>query len=235
MSKKILLFIGLFILLPMNAKAALCENKDMIAYQEQAKNISVTYEYEETDDDIIFNIKFSNVPMQFTVFDVDAFQNYFYKGDGEDFTYVDAFGIQSYIPVESEFVIPNVEKNKSYKFQIFVNDWSCRYNIMYTHYITIPPYNKYYKDSLCKGIEDYKLCNKWVNVSRYTYDEWKDEVNKYINKKRIIPKEEEPEEIKGIFDYVIDFYLDYYYFILPIIIVLCIAGIVLYNKKHDLF
>ena len=31
MFKRILLFIGLFVLLPVNVKAALCENKDMIA------------------------------------------------------------------------------------------------------------------------------------------------------------------------------------------------------------
>ena len=49
---------------------------------------------------------------------------------------------------------------------------------------------------------------------------------------------EEPikkEEVKGIFDYIIEFYLDYYYFILPGVIVICFVGIYIYNKKHDLF
>ena len=187
MYKKILLFIGLFILLPKSAKAVMCPNERMIKYQEQAKNISVNYEYEETNDDIIFNIKVSNVPMQFTVYDADAFQNYFYKGDGDDFRYLDRDGVQSYVPVGSEFTIHNVKKNKSYKFQVFINDVACAYRILYTHYITIPPYNKYYKDSLCKGIEDYKLCQKWVNLSGMSYDEWKKQVTNYINKNKRRP------------------------------------------------
>lgn len=234
--KKILLVIGLFILLPTSTKAVLCDYNKKIAYQKQAQNISVSYEYIETEDDAIFNIKFGNIPEQFIVYDATNYYNYFRQGDGR------AFGIRNdkegniapYTPIDSEFTIENVEKNKSYTFQIFVNDSSCIYKIMYTHYITIPGYNKFYKDKLCEGIEEYKLCKKFVNINM-SYDEWKNKVSKYIDSLKKDEIVEETEEIKGVFDYLLDFYLEYYYFILPGIILIMMIGMVAYNKKHDLF
>ena len=215
MYKKILFVICLFVLLPINAKALMCSNEKKSKFREQAKNIAVNYTYNETDSDITFNIKFDNIPSDFYIYDVNTGDVYYPDG-------------------ASSVLISNVQKNKSYKYWVYTTDALCEKETLYTHYITIPGYNRYYKDALCKGIEDYKLCNKWLSVNM-SYEEWKKEVNKYIDSFKKDQDEEIVEVPKGVFDYVFDFYADYYYFILPGIIILCVVGIIIYNKKHDLF
>ena len=215
MFKKILLVFALFILLPTNVNAIMCSNDRKAVFREQAKNIAVNYTYVELDNDVVFNIKFDNIPSDFYLYDVDTGAKYYPDG-------------------ESSVLLMNAEKNKSYKFWVYVDDALCQEETLYTHYITIPGYNVYSKDKLCEGIETYKLCNKWININ-LSYDEWKKEVNDYIkslNKRQI---EDEKEEPKGVLEYVMDFYTSYYYFILPGVILLCIGGIFIYNKKHDLF
>lgn len=214
MKKCLLCLICMLFLIPVTTKALMCSNEKKARFREQAKNISVNYEYTETEDDIIFNIKFTNVPSEFYIFNVE-------NGDRNSTD-------------NCEIVISNVEKNKSYKYWVYTTDSLCDEEVLYTHYITIPAYNKYYKDKLCTGIEDYKLCSKWLNTNM-SYEEWQSKVNKYL--KSLEKKEEviEEEKTEGIFDQIIAFYGSYYYFILPGIIICAIIGMVLYNKKHDLF
>lgn len=215
MYKKILFVICLFVLLPSSAKAIMCGNDRKADFRKQAKNIATNYTYQEIENDVIFNITFDNIPSNFYLYDVDT-------------------GAKYYPNEQGSAIVNNVQKNKSYKYWVYVDDALCEDETLFTHYITIPGYNPFYKDRLCEGIEDYKLCNKWININ-ISYDEWKTEVNKYLKsteKKEIVA---EKEEIKGVFDYVIEFYASYYFIILPGVILLCILGIILYNKKHDLF
>lgn len=213
MRKKILVFlISFFIFIP-SSKAYLCANSVKVKYQEMAKNISVNYEYTESNDDVTFNIKISNIPEGFIIYDASNGKNYYYSS--------------------GEIIIPNVEKNKNYRFDVFKDEIACGSINFYSHYVNIPAYNKYYKDPICSGIEDYKLCSKWLNVT-ISYDEWKSKVIEYKNSKNIKDNEIiEPE--KTIFDEIIDFYTKYYMYILPSLIIICCLGIYLYNRKHDLF
>ena len=213
MKNKLLLLVVSFFIFAPSSKALMCGNEVKVKYQEMAKNISVNYEYTESDSDVAFSIKFTNIPENFIIYDINNEIDYNYQG--------------------SELTIPNVNKNTSYKFGIYINDISCEYELLYTHYITIPAYNKYYKDAICEGIEDYKLCNKWLNVT-ISYDEWKNKIIEYknsLNKEEEIPEEKE----KSWMEKIIEFYSNYYMFILPGIIIVSCSGIYLYNKKHDLF
>ncbi len=204
---------GILILFPINTKALMCNNDYKIKYSDMAKNIAVNYEYVEANDDVTFTIKFSNIPEGFTIYDFKNNLTYNYSGP--------------------ELVVP-ASKNTSYVFNVYIPNDACHLEVLYKHYITIPSYNKYYKDELCRGIENYKLCNKWLNINM-SYDEWKNDINKYIESLIVEEDPMEENDIKGIFDYIIEFYLEYYYYILPGIIVLCFIGIYIYNKKHDLF
>ena len=212
MKNKILLFIIAFFTLIPSTNALMCDNSKKIYYQELAQNISVNYEYVEANDDVTFTIKFSNIPDGFTIYDFYNNVRYEYQGP--------------------ELIIP-AEKNKSYKFNVYTNNVSCYLENLYNHYVTIPSYNKYYKDELCKGIEDYKLCSKWLNVT-ISYDEWKEQIIKYRNSFNI-EKEQDNVFKKTLFDKIVDFYVDYYIVILISLIVISCVGIYLYNRKHDLF
>ena len=212
--KIILVLIGVFFLLPSNAKALMCSNQDKLAFVEQAKNITVNYEYVEHDDDVDFTIKISNIPDKFIVYD--------------------AVNVVNHVNEGSEIVISNIRKNKTYKFGIYVDDFLCKGKLLYTHYIQIPAYNKYYKDELCKGLEDYKLCYKWLNT-RMTYDEWKHEMLKYIDKLNQKEENKIKEEEKELFEQLFIIITNYYFIIIPALILILILAKVIYNKKHDLF
>ncbi len=215
MKNKFLIFVVSFFIFVPPSKAYLCDNSTKVEYQEMAKNISVNYEYTESNDDVNFNIKISNIPTDFIVLDVTNKKEYYPSSSS------------------SEILIENVSKNTSYRFDILKNEIACGSIVFYSHYVNIPAYNKYYKDAVCEGIEDYKLCSKWLNVT-VSYDEWKNKIIEYkksLNKKEDIKKEEE----KTLIEKIIEFYSDYYMFILSGIIIVCCSGIYLYNKKHDLF
>lgn len=212
--KKYLLLFLMFILCPIQANALMCNNESKVKYSEMARNISVNYEYQETENDVIFNIKITNIPETFIIVDVKNNITYNYSS--------------------SELIIPNVSKNTSYKFNVLKDDSLCSWEIFYTHYINIPAYNPYHKDEVCEGIEDYKLCSKWLNVTS-NYEDWKNKVNQYKNSLNISDAELQKEKTKTIFEVILDFYLNYYYFILPTIIVLSLVGVYFYNRKNDLF
>lgn len=212
MKNKILLFIIAFFTLIPSTNALMCDNTTKIQYQELARNISINYEYVEANGDVTFTIKFSNIPEGFSIHDYRNGITYNYTG--------------------SELTIP-ATKNKSYSFNVYYPNTPCHMEVLYKHYITIPAYNKYYKDEICKGIEDYKLCSKWLNVV-VSYDEWKNQIIEYKNSLNIKDEQQSMQE-KTLFDKIIDFYVDYYIIILISLIVISCIGIYLYNRKHDLF
>lgn len=213
--KKLLVILVVFIFCPKNVKALLCENIDKVRYKDLAKNISYSYDAVEKNGDVKFTVTFSNIPKEFAIKNVDRNEWYGYKN--------------------SELKISNLESNKNYRFDVYVeSDDGCDNLVMYTFNINLPYYNKYYTDSLCNGIEQYKLCQKWVNT-QYTYEEWKRQVNKYRDSlKQDIQKEEEVKN-KSWLEKIVEFYGQTYYIILPLVILIGGITIYVYNKKRELF
>ena len=85
-----------------------------------------------------------------------------------------------------------------------------------------------------KGIEEYKLCQKWASVS-YDYDTWKSKVEEY---RKSLIKDENKEEKKNnysILEKIVDVYGDIYYIVLPAIVIVGVISIYIYNKKRELF
>ncbi len=213
--RKLFVILVVFIFCPKNVKALLCENIDKVRYQDLAKNISYSYDAVEKNGNVKFTVTFSNIPKQFAIKNVNRNEWYSYKG--------------------SELKISNLESNKNYRFDIYVeSDDGCDNISLYTFNINLPYYNKYYTDSLCKGIEQYKLCQKWVNT-QYTYEEWKKQVNKYRDSLNERNKKEDEKNTKSWIEKIIELYGQTYYIILPLVII--IGGIIIYvyNKKRDLF
>lgn len=208
-----LLIILSFILVPITIKGAVCSNSEKVTYQSLAKNISMSYEYTEENENAQFYATFTNVPEGFYLKNLDTKETYYYTG--------------------SEMTIGGLEQGKKYRYGIYTTAFGCDSILLYTHYLNLPYYNPYYKDEICSGIENFKYCNKWIN-KKITYEEFKENVGKYLNKNNNVEKEEKIENI-SLFDILIDFYLKYYIFVLPIIIVIGIVIIRKYNKKQDLF
>lgn len=214
-SKWIILLI-LFVLCPLNVDALLCPNEEKVKYQDMAKNIAYSYDAKEVKGKTVFSITFSNVPSSLAL--MSPIGDKWYYSKGKDIT------------------ISNLETNKNYRYDVYIVSHDGCDNIpMYTFNIVLPNYNKYHTDPICNGIENYALCQKWGNIN-YSYDEWKAKVQAY--KDSLLPKEEiltPQEERMNLIEKIIDIYGEIYYILFPIIIVVGLIGIYVYNKKRELF
>jgi len=213
--RKYILTLVLFLFICPNIANA-CSNSDEVKYQELAKNISYSYDYIEENGNISFNVTFSNINENLYLYD--------YTND----VVHDRIG--------DEMTLTGFSQGNSYKFGVYTSDIAsgCVGNTMYIMYVNIPYYNPYYQDELCKGIEDYKFCNKWLNMN-ITYDTFKNNVLKYKESLTEEKKQNENQKVEGFFDKLVSFYVDYYYIILPLLIIISVVYIRIYNKKHDLF
>lgn len=210
--KKFLLVIMLCILFPITAQAE-CSTDEKIALSKMVSNIKITPVFNEETEK--FNILISNITPNIYFMDMKTktmYQN-----------------------TKGETVIYNAEPNESYRLKFFSSINACYGETITSTYITLPGYNKYYKDPLCEGLGEYKICQKWIN---YNYDRTKfEEEIKKIDKKEIekLKQQQGREVVKGIYDYLGEIYEKYYYIVLPIIIVGGIILIMRLRKKEDFF
>lgn len=212
--KYVLLSILSFILLPISIKGAVCPDSEKVNYQSLAKNISYSYDYVEENESVHFNVTFVNIPEGFYLKDLNSKQAYNYSG--------------------SEMTINNLEQGKNLKYGVYTTSIGCDGILLYTHYITLPYYNPYYKDELCNGVKNFMYCNKWVN-KQITYEEFKGNIEKYKNKVNSNNIVEEEDNDFNVLNIIVDFYLKYYFIILPVIIIIGVIVIKNYNKEQDLF
>ncbi len=213
MNKKLfknILFVCLFCFCFPSNILAVCSNQEKIRLSSLAKNISVTYDHIEQNNDVSFNITVTNLTSDLIIKDVS--NNKFYGYTGTDIT------------------LYGYSKNKTYRFDIY-GTGEC-YTKLYSHYVTLPGYNPYYNDPACVDVNA-GICSKWVNMP-YDYSVFLTEVAKYKKSSTTIEETKE-EEILGLYDYIIRFIISYYYIIFPVIIVGGIIGIIYLVRKDDLF
>lgn len=200
----------IILFIPNIVGATRCNNTEKVALASLAQNISITYDYVEQNHQVSFYIIFSNLQPGLKIKDVMNNKEYYYNGP--------------------ELVLPGYQPGKNYRFDIYAAT-TCD-SRLYSHYVSIPGYNPYYDDPICQNM-NIGLCQKWVTVT-YDYNTFVNEVNKY-KQNNTIQIEEEQEEVLGIYDYIFNFFANYYYIIFPIIIVAGITGIIILRKKDDLF
>lgn len=202
-----------FLLCPITMKAAICSNSEMVYLQDLAKNILYSYDYVEEGNTAYFNIYFNNMSDGLYLENMDTNQIYNNSNNGE-------------------MVLGRVEQGKQYRFNVYSNNL-CKNVIIRSIYVNLPYYNPYYNDEICKGIENYKFCQKFVN-KQFDYSEFEENVLRYKNQH----KQDEINEDKNknnIFDSILNIYLKSYYIVLPIIIVIAFFIKRRYEKKEELF
>jgi len=215
-----ILFILLFIGFKTNVKAFSyggCNYSQIARLKSFASNVNITYDYYIQNNTAYFNVTLTNITPE--IYFIDSNSN-------KKYTYSDT--------QNGQITIYNQIYSKiSYKF--YSNLPECHGVKLNTKYHTLPSYNIYYNSALCKGIENYNLCQKWVK-NNYSYDEFEELVNKYKNSKSEEKVENEVEITyeKTVFDYFVEFYVKYYYLILIGIIVICFV-VIYFNKKKNSF
>ena len=216
----IILLLTVFLMLNIEAKALTyggCEYSQISRLKSIVSNVNISYDYYVHNSSAYFNITLSNLVPE--IYFVDT------KND-KTYTYSDT--------KNGEIVIyGNKYTDGSYKFYSALA--SCRGIKLGTKYYKLPRYNIYHDNKICEGIENYSLCKKWANIS-YSYYELENLINKYKNGENDEKVEENQTVIyeKSIVDYIVEFYIKNYYFILLGIILICII-IMIINRKRNKF
>lgn len=219
--KKNILFI-LFIVLFMGFKFEVkslsyggCEYSQISRLKSIVSNINITHDYYIQNNQAYFNITLSNLVPE--IYFIDSKNKVKY-------TYANSQNGQITIYNQTDTQV-------SYKFYSNLN--MCPGVKLSTKYYNLPIYNLYYNSDLCKGIENYNLCKKWTK-NNYSYDEFKEVVDKYKQQKEKVTIEDEIKVTyeKTLLNYFIDFYVKYYYLLLIGIIVICFIIMYINRKKN---
>lgn len=209
--KKLIFFLLLFSL-SFKVNAYYCDYEYYNGLQKKALNVNIMTDYEIIDDKAFFTITIYNMKEDQYIINTKNNARYNYNSTGL---------------VEIQVNQPGI-----YSFEVYSNDNYCNKNYLNKLVAEIPTYNKYYKDKLCTGIESFKYCQRWFSTP-ITYEEFKKGIIEYKNRfeEEIIVE----EEYKSIGDYILEFYLKYWYILLPSIIVVCLLGIYLKLKQENKF
>lgn len=211
--KKIIIFLVLF-LIPLKI-SAYCDYDSYNLALKKAGHVNIMTSYEIKENEALFTIKIYNLSSGQTIIDDTT---------GKQYTFANA--------VDGAITISNIKTPKTYKFNVYSEENTCNIDPLSTLYAEVPAYNKYYSDNVCKGIENYKLCQRWSTINM-TYDEFKQNIQEYKNS--LIKTDEQTDKYKSIFDYILEFYIQYYYYILPGIIILSVASILIIKKRENKF
>lgn len=208
-----IVFLMVLCAIPLTAKAE-CSYGEKVRLQKLAGNVNFAYRYKDTAYSVVFEMTVSNLTNEIYM--------------------VDRLTGKSYYSNNKDFKISNYQSGSLIRYDFYAKDSSCTEDVLFSNYVTLPTYNPYYGSELCEKIEEFKLCQKWLKHGM-TYKEFYTGVTQYLNKKEEEPGIK-PETPKEEFDWepVIQFWADYYLYILLGIII--VGGVILYlhDKKTDL-
>lgn len=208
MKKKLILL--LLLAMPIVGKCYYCDYNDLAKYKKIASNITYSYEYLESESSVLFKVTLSNLDS--TLYLKDNYSN-----------------VYNY--TQDEIIVDGVSgENKT--IYVYPTDPFCEDKSIYTINIQLPTYNVYYKDSVCTGVENFNLCQKW-STHNLSYDKFVEKVEAY--KKSFNKPVIEEEKNESLLDYLIVFLIKYYYVILILIIVISSTTIYFINKKSDIY
>lgn len=200
MNKKIILAIFILLIFPKTITAE-CTNQQLTRYKALASNINSYYEYDENTN--TFNATIYNISSDLYIVDKTNNKEYWTTQKGLNDIYV--YGL---------------EPGRTVTLAVYPTSNECIDYRVYTTYLNIPNYNKYYNDPVCDNNNNV-LCSKWANTKTLSYDQFIEKVKKET--KEEIKEEIEPEKVEkkyGIFDFLEDYYI---YILLAIIITGSIA------------
>lgn len=224
------LFIMLF-LLPFSVNAATCTNSEITRLRKMASNVTYDvsarivvedYEYELTDENENPTGEKEKIHIEGDIYDI-TFTNVF-----EGLYLYDENHIQRYYPENNTVKALNYSPGKTYNFS--VRSTKCDGIRLSSVYVPVPRYNTYYNKEICEGYESLSVCQKWIKNS-LTEEEVEAYIKKATEEKEI--EVVEKEEVKGLFDYLLEYYIKYYYIALPATIIILLTIIILEKRKID--
>lgn len=192
-----------------------CEYSQISRLKSLVSNINITHDYYIQNNQAYFNITLTNLVPEVYFIDSNSKIKY------------------TYANTQNGQITIYGQTNTQVSYRFYSNLNMCPGIKLSTKYYKLPTYNIYYNNDLCKGIETYNLCKKWTK-NNYSYDEFKELIIDYKNKKAEQESKKEVEVVyeKTFLNYFIEFYVKYYYFLLIGIIVICFIAMYLNKKKN---
>lgn len=212
--KKIFAAIVLLCLPLIKVEAYYCSYQQQARLKGLASNINTSYDFVEKNNKATFSITLTNLNPDLYIIDMTNNKTYEYTKD--------------------EIKINGYSSGQVVKYQVYSNVEFCS-NLLYTISVALPSYNPYYKESVCDGLNNYSLCERWTkhNLNKEQFIE---RVNQYRDSLRGGSTEiETPKEEDAIWDIILEYILKYYYVPLILIIIGCSIGIYVSNKKSNIY
>lgn len=191
------------LIIPISVNAA-CNSSELSRYKSLAANINNYYDY--TSDS--FSVYFYNVSNELRIIDKTNNKEYFTSSNLGD------------------VIVNGLTPGSMVNFAVYPVTGECSNYRVFTFYINLPYFNKYYNDPVCINNSN-TLCSKWSNTSMYNYDQFVNVVKNSKVEEVIEPEPEQEVHKYGFFDFL----GDYYIFILLFIIASGSIGIYFLDKK----
>lgn len=213
--KKIVIFGLLFMICSIKVDALYCSYSDINYLKQFAANINISYDYIEENNDVTFKVKLVNLHPELYIVD-QMNKQYNYKNN--------------------ELIIDGYRSGQTIQFKVYSTREYCSGELLRTIRLTLPSYNKYYKNEVCRGVENYTLCSRWSSHN-LNQDDFVKKVNAYKESiKKDPPIIEQPvEEETSIMPFFIKILLKFYYIPLILVIIGCGIGIYIENKKDNAY
>ena len=213
---KVILFVFSLLMVMPSIVNAQCDYSEKGRLQSLAGNLNFSYNYIEVDDGINSSVDFSititNLRPELYIVDQTNIRIYYYNG--------------------SDVVINGVNPGTTVQFIVYGNTKNCKGVELITNYVTLPSYNRFYKDDVCSDISGYQLCNRWSKVN-LSYEEFVEKVLKYKSQLKKENPSSNVEEL-GIIDKIVNFLSKYSLYLFGGIIIIC-SGLIIYLKRKDDF
>jgi len=195
-----------------------CTQEEQVRLRQLANATQISYEFykDTTDDTVGFTVQISSFTPDFYIYN---------KKDGTYFEY------NGNSTVSNSSFAPGL----TYQLPFYASDsGACKGYLILTKVVSLPNYNPYSEDPLCKGIETYELCKKFTPIRITSYTDFQQRVKQYISSLKEPTKETPkptPVKTKTIWEMIWDFTAAYYMFFLAIVIVGATTGIVVIEVK----
>ena len=208
-NKLLWLLLVLVIVLPISVNG-LCTSKKQSNLKSIAYKTELSYELKfDSEHNYYFEVSVTNMNKDVIL----IYNGVVYESKGED----------------DVIVIDNkLEGGATYEFNLYGGyDTACVEEYLYTKKLSIPKYNVYSERDECIEYEEFYLCNKWYPGTIGNDEFFESELNNYIESLNAKEEEEKEEVIeKGLFEKIIDFYIDNIIITLPLTIL--IVGVVIF-------
>ncbi len=219
MKKGLFLLIGL-VIFPITSYAAVqssfggtmfCTSQEQSEVMAFAANVTFSYETIVNDNSASYVITVSNLT--------------------DDMILVDSTGIKTYSNFKSSGSEIKIKTANTGQYSFDIWSKKCKTRIT-TKSISLPYFNAYYADPLCKGLEAYPICQKWSNytATKEQFEKAVQELKKEIN----APKDDDEDASEGKkawYEEITTFFVKYWWALVLVLVLVGFIGYLINRKK----